>query len=150
MELIAALLRETGIIDDKIKARKYYNDDWFTEHVQRFIPKPIMLYRRVRAVFETIGPQLDEKTKKPLFNDLAWSEADGVLSEILDGFYSDPPDEIFYFYQLSALKEIKRDNLGIPSSARCTRGTNVRTSGWSLCLATTLLRSNSQIFFSPR
>jgi hypothetical protein len=69
------------------------------------------------------GPQLDKKTKKPLLNDLAWSKADGVLSEIFDGFYSDhPPDENFYFYQLSALKEIKRDNLGIPLI--CTRGTH--------------------------
>jgi hypothetical protein len=81
-----------------------------------------MLYRRVRAVFEMFGPQLDEKTKTPLFSDLAWSKADWVLSEILDGFYSDPPDEIFYFYQLSMLKDIKREILGIPL-IRCTSGT---------------------------
>jgi hypothetical protein len=68
---------------------------------------------------------------KPLFNEAAWLKADGVLSEILDGLYSDPPDENFYFYQLSALKEIKRDNLGIPL-IRCTRGTNTveRTHKW--------------------
>jgi hypothetical protein len=62
---------------------------------------------------------------------LAWSKANGVLSEILDGFYSDPPGENFYFYKLTALKEIKRDNLGIPL-IRCTRGTNTveRTHKW--------------------
>jgi hypothetical protein len=114
---------------------------------------PNVLYRRVRAVFETFGPQLEEKTEMPLFNDAAWFKADGVLSVILDGFSSDPPDENFYFYQLSALKEIKRDNLGIPL-IRCTRDiktpSNAHTSGWSRCLATILLGSNSQIFFSPR
>jgi hypothetical protein len=131
MALIQAQLRETGMTDEEIQARKYYNVDWFTARVPRFIPKPSVLYRRVRAVFETFGPQLDEKTKKPLFNDAAWLKADGVLKEILDGLYSDPPDENFYFYQLSALKEIKRDNLGIPL-IRCTRGTNTveRTHKW--------------------
>jgi hypothetical protein len=43
--------------------------DWFKELVLRFISKPRVLYRRVSAVFETFGPQLDEK--KPLPNDLA-------------------------------------------------------------------------------
>jgi hypothetical protein len=51
---------------------------------------------------------LDEKTKKPLFNDIARSKADGVLKDIRAGFFSDPPGENFYFYQLTALKEIKR------------------------------------------
>jgi hypothetical protein len=66
-----------------------------------------------------------------LFNDLAWSKVDGVLSEILDVFYSVPPDENFYFFQLSALKGIKREKLGIPL-IRCTRGANTveRTYKW--------------------
>jgi hypothetical protein len=145
--------KQATMRDDEIKARKYYNIDWFTERVPRFITKPRVLYRRVRAVFETFGPQLDEKTKRPSFNDLARrSKADRVISEILDGFYSDPPDENFLFYQLSALKEIERDNLGI-LLIRCRRGTNTveRMCKWrSRCLATTLFGSNSQMVFSPR
>jgi hypothetical protein len=122
---------ETGMTVEEIEARKYCDVDWFTERVPRFISKPSVLHRRLRALFETFGPQLDEKTKKSLFNDAAWLKADGVLSEILDGSYSDPPDGSFYFEQLSALKEIKRDNLGIPL-IRFTRGTNTveRTHKW--------------------
>jgi hypothetical protein len=41
-----------------------------------------------------------------------WSKANGVLGEILDGFYSDPPGENFYFYKLNALKEINVTTLG--------------------------------------
>jgi hypothetical protein len=78
--------KQATLRDDEIKASKYYTVDWFTERVSRCIPKPRVLYRQVRAVFETFGPHLDEKTKKPLFNDLARSKADEVLSEILDGF----------------------------------------------------------------
>jgi hypothetical protein len=44
-----SFLRETGVTDDEIKARKYYNVDWFSERVPRFIPKPSVLYRRVVA-----------------------------------------------------------------------------------------------------
>jgi hypothetical protein len=73
MELVEAQLKETGSMAvEEIKARKYYNVDWFTDRAPRFIPKPSVLYRRVCAVFETFGPQLDEKTRKPLFNDAAW------------------------------------------------------------------------------
>ncbi len=69
MAVTEALLRENGITGDEIQVHKYYNIDWFTERVPRFIPKLSVLYRRIRAVFETFGPQLDDKTKKPLFND---------------------------------------------------------------------------------
>ncbi len=44
MAVTEALLRETGITGDEIQARKYYNVDWFTERVPRFIPKPSVLY----------------------------------------------------------------------------------------------------------
>jgi hypothetical protein len=44
MAVTEALLRETGITGNEIQARNYYNVDWFTERVLRFIPKPSVLY----------------------------------------------------------------------------------------------------------
>jgi hypothetical protein len=78
--------------DDEIKARKYYNVDWFTECVPRFIPKPRVLYRRVRAVFETFGPALLNEKKLRSHGSTTWrgrKRTRLLLSEILDGFYSD-------------------------------------------------------------
>ena len=43
-----------------------------------------------------MGHLKDSKTGKPLFNVAAWKRADNTLSEILLGFYSDPPNEQFY------------------------------------------------------
>eukprot|EP00956_Cyclotella_meneghiniana_P024296 scaffold48632_cov22-Cyclotella_meneghiniana.AAC.1 len=60
------------------------------------VPPPSYLYWRVRAVFAMYGAMLDSKTGKPLFNAKAWSKANGVLREILKGYYSDPPGVSMY------------------------------------------------------
>jgi hypothetical protein len=91
--------------------------------VDRVALQPHKLYWRVRAVYATFGVKKDSVTSKPLFNAIAWSKAKGVLSEILEGFYSDPPTETFYHYRLRANGEIWRDALGLVL-LKCNRGTN--------------------------
>jgi len=67
-------------------------------------------------VFETFGTKRDEDTNKALFNNKkCWVVANNILKGILEGYYSDPPDENLYTYELTAKGEIKYDALlGLP------------------------------------
>lgn len=70
-----------------------------------------------------LGPKIDLKSGNPLFNNLAWTKAKGVLKEVMSGFYSDPPDKILYRFQLCSNGDIKYDSHGI-SLLSCDRDTN--------------------------
>ena len=58
-----------------------------------------------------------------LFNALAWAKAKCILKEIICGYYSDPPSEILYRYELSSNGEVNVDKNAIPFF-RCSRDTN--------------------------
>lgn len=92
---------------------RYFRRRFFLLRVKRHCLPPAMLYWRVRAVFEVFGIALDAKTKKPLFNDLAWKRANNILNEILLGYYSDPPGIQLYRYQLKKDGSIRVDKYGI-------------------------------------
>ena len=102
---------------------RYFRRRYFVKRVKRHCLPPSKLYWRVRAVFEVFGAAIDKKTGKPLFNDVAWTKANGILKEILCGFYSDPPGEVMYKYELSSNGTIKRDHFGTPL-LKCLRDTN--------------------------
>jgi len=59
-------------------------------------------YFRVRAVYEQYGPLISEKMRQPLFNDISWKKANGVLEEILEGYTSTPPDISFTYHEIDA------------------------------------------------
>jgi hypothetical protein len=73
----------------------------------------IKLYPRVRAVFEFYGPQIDSKSKQPLFSKVKWTKVNNVLSDILCGYHSDPPIVSFYSVQVNRSGEqvVKDDRL---------------------------------------
>jgi hypothetical protein len=96
LEKVKASLRESGLTEDDIAAKQYFNVAFFRERVPRVVLPPSALYWRVRAVYETFGPAVDSDTGKPLFNDAAWAKADNVLKEIVSGHASDPPGFVFY------------------------------------------------------
>ena len=102
---------------------RYFRRRYFLKRVKRHCLPPSKLYWRVRAVFEVFGSQIDSKSNKPLFNNLAWTKANGILKEIICGFYTDPPDEVLYRYQLCSNGNIKYDRHGIPLLS-CDRDTN--------------------------
>ena len=54
-------------------------------------PSPSVLYWRVRAVFELYGKMEDSVTGKPLFNAKAWKNANEILCDIRNGYYSNYP-----------------------------------------------------------
>jgi len=85
-------MRESGMTDDEIKEKKYFNARLFRECVERTVPSPKILYWRVRAVYAIYGNRIDSKTNQPLFNKATWLKANNLLKEILCGYYSDPPD----------------------------------------------------------
>ncbi len=94
----------------------YSHSDWLWQRVRRFVPKPEVLFQRVRDVFVMFGPFKDATTGLPLFNDACWEKAANVLENIRLGYYSDPPG-----IQLYMISGKDRDGLTL---YRCIRGTN--------------------------
>ena len=121
--LVQKLSTEKGLEEDEIRLMRYFRRSYFTKRVRRHCLRPSRLYWRVRAVFETYGCKMDPTTRKPLFDESRWKKANVILKEILKGYYSDPPDECLYKYQLTSKGDIKRDGLGIPL-LHCSRDTN--------------------------
>ena len=116
-------MKKSGLNDEAIKRQRYFNTQLFRDCVDRSIPPPKMLYWRVRAVYATYGPIVDSKSKAPLFNARAWSKANNLLKEILEGYYSDPPGIELYSVRLREDGTIMRNKYGM-EIIECSRGTN--------------------------
>ena len=122
--LVDLLMDKLGLGEDEIKSWRYFKRRYFARRVKRVCLPPSRLYWRVRAVFEMFGPKTDPETGKALFNKRAWTCAKGVMKEILQGYYSDPPGLSLYQHELNESGGIKYDKeLGIPLLA-CKRDTN--------------------------
>ena len=121
---IAKLKEEEGMSDKEIDAMKYFRPHVFDECIERIAPAPKIMYYRVRAVFVLFGNMRDSKTKKPLFNDSAWTKANQVLKEILQGYYSDPPDANLYCKKMSSDGQYVLKNKYGMDLIECHRGTN--------------------------
>jgi hypothetical protein len=116
-------MKNSGLSDDAIKRQRYFNSKLFRDCVDRCVPPPKILYWRVRAVYATYGPLIDSKSKAPLFNARAWSKANNLLKEILEGYYSDPPGIELYSVRLREDGNIMRNKYGM-EIIQCSRGTN--------------------------
>ena len=55
-------------LDALVESELYYRRPWFRQCVSRRVLPPSKLYPRVRAVFKFYGPQIDSKSKQPLFS----------------------------------------------------------------------------------
>lgn len=144
-DLIAAL-KADGLTEKEIEAKEYFDFPFFRKRVPRMVPPPSLHYSRVRAVFALYGQQRDSKTGAPLFNHAAWTKANNVLDEILEGHAADPPGVQvkvmhaiivqycsvlrrpcyriqFYFQTLDSRGEPAFDEHGI-ALIDCNRGTN--------------------------
>ena len=106
---LKAEMKANGKSDEEIDTMMYYNSTVFHDCVDRHAPAPKILYYRVRAVYKLFGNIKDSKTGKPLFNKEAWEKAKNVLSEILCGFYSDPPGFNLYTTRLRNNKPIRNE-----------------------------------------
>jgi hypothetical protein len=111
-EVYTALLT-AGMTAEQIKRKRFWKPRWFRRRCPAYAPKPEVLYKRVRNVFELFGSQLDAKTGKPLFNEAAWEKANNVLKEVLAGHGSDPPGVCFYHPALADDGSIRRDKYGL-------------------------------------
>ena len=120
---VKLILGAKGFSEEDIKAKMYYDVDFFRQRVDRRILPPQQLYWRVRSVYVLFGDKLDSKSRKALFNKRAWNKANNVLKEILLGFYSDPPGISFYTNRLDKRGEPMVDQYGI-ALLDCNRGTN--------------------------
>lgn len=133
-------MRNSGLTDEEIKAQKYYNARLYRGCVDRKVPPPNILYWRVRAVYTMYGMMIDSQTKKPLFGPRAWKKANNVLKDILDGYYSDPPDLVYYTKKLGTNGDVVMNQFGM-EVLECCRGTN-RTESFHKNLTVTFGRWN--------
>ena len=124
LERVKTAMRQSGISDDEITAKMYYNIDFFVACCPRVVLPPSKLYWRVRAVFATYGIKVDSKSKKPLFNDRAWKKANNILKEILKGYASDPPGVPMYIERVDRNGDTKQNKYGLPLFF-CLRGTGL-------------------------
>jgi hypothetical protein len=65
---VTQILEAKGFSKQDIKAKMYYDVDFFCQRVDRRILPPCQLYWRVRSVFSLFGVKVDSKSKVPLFN----------------------------------------------------------------------------------
>jgi hypothetical protein len=121
---VKGVLRKSGMKDEEIEAKMYYDADFFVECVFRAVLPPRLLYWRIRSVFAVWGTKVDGVTGKPLFNKRAWKKANNLLKEILKGCYSDPPGISFYIQKLDKNGEPRTNRYGLPLYW-CLRGTNL-------------------------
>ena len=68
---VMQILEAKGYSKQDIKAKMYYDVDFFRQRVDRIILPPRQLYWRVRSVFDLFGAKVDSKSKMPLFNSRA-------------------------------------------------------------------------------
>jgi hypothetical protein len=73
-----------------------FNFAYIASRVKRYIPTPIVLYHRVKAVFDFFMDKKDTLTGKPLFHAEAKKAAQRLLAAIRRGEFSDPPGVDFY------------------------------------------------------
>lgn len=59
-ESLIAALKADGLTDEEIKAKEYFEFDYFRKRVPRLVPPPSQHYHRVRAVFALYGPQVTQ------------------------------------------------------------------------------------------
>ena len=147
--------KKDGMAVDQIEVERYYNCDLYKDCIDRFIPGPKHLYWRVRSVFVMYGDLVDSKSGKPLFNKEAWTSAKNLLTEteVLRGYYSDPPGVQLYIKRLNPDTSVKKNKYGM-DIIECLRGTNrveayhknlqVTFGGWimGLAMSTVLLAEN--------
>ena len=128
LEELKAHMRAAGQDDKDIEAEMYFNSKFFRACVPRRMLPPKQLYWRVRAVFVTYGGKRDAKSNKPLFNDRAWTKANNILTEILAGYYSDPPGYSFYSIKTKPNGEADTNKYGMVlyDCDRSTSGTEAK------------------------
>jgi hypothetical protein len=106
----------------QIEQKRYFQwKPYFAERVPRHVPRPSLLYKRVRAVFSLFGKQMDVDSGKHLFNANAWKKANLLLKEIAKGYASDIPGKT-YFYQrlgIDGMPKVDADGLPLYNSSRC-------------------------------
>jgi hypothetical protein len=123
MKHLVDRMKDSGVTDGEIERMKYFNSQIFISCVERQVPPPSILYWRVRAVFALYGSMIDGKTNKPLFTAKAWAKAKGILTEILLGYYSDPPGMCMYTKRMRRNGTVHKNKYGI-EMIECIRGTN--------------------------
>jgi hypothetical protein len=122
MERLKSILH---LSDKEILNLRYYKRSFFTKRVRRYVLPPSRLYWRVRAVIEAYATRRDADSNKPLFNKLCWQKANGILQEILLGYYSDPPGLDMYQYEIDPYGAIKLDTRLNTPLLKCRRDTNM-------------------------
>lgn len=100
-----------------------WNFRYIALRVKRVIPPPMVLYYRMKAVFDFFANKLDTDSLKPLFNELAKKKANLVLEMVRYGYLSDPPGAEFYTRKTDQYgrEMVDKDGLWL---YRCFRGTN--------------------------
>jgi hypothetical protein len=112
-----------GLTDTNWEKMLAYRFKYIAQRVRRRIPAPDMLYKRVKVVFDFFQDQLDSKTQKPLFNELARQKAASVLTTIKSGYLSDPPGYSFYVRRFRTNGKPMTDKKGL-QLYRSIRGTS--------------------------
>ncbi len=110
--------------EEEIKAKLYYNVDFFVECCFQCCLGSQLLYWHVRSVFAVWGTKIDSVTRKPLFNNRTWKKANNILKEILKGCYSDQPGISFYIQKIDKNGEAQINQYGL-NLYWCLHGTNL-------------------------
>jgi hypothetical protein len=99
-----------------------FNFAYIALRVKRYIPSPMVLYYRVKAVFDFFMDKKDTLTGKPLFHAEAKKAAQRDLAAIRRGEFSDPPGVDFYVRKTdkSGREMVDSDGLWLYRSIRGT------------------------------
>jgi hypothetical protein len=93
MKAVEAYLKTKNLLLSKLLQS---DPKWLWKQIRRWIPPPDILYPRVKALFDTFGNLICEKTKLPLFSADARKQAELMLESIRKGHLSDPYNVALY------------------------------------------------------
>lgn len=100
-----------------------FDYDYIAKRVRRRVPPPMMLYHRLKAVFDFFKDKKDSQTGHTLFTKTNMNKFNNMLEMIKKGFASDPTHFSMYVPKTDNHGRVMVDNDGLPLY-RSIRGTS--------------------------
>ena len=118
-------IRRCYDLDDKVWRNKVAFDFRFiAKRVRRRIPPPMILSKRLDAVYNLFENAIDFTTNRPLFNDKAKEKVKNILEMTRAGYLSDPHGVSFYVNLYNEDGTLHLDKRGL-QLYRSVRGTSL-------------------------
>lgn len=119
VEDVKAVLESKG---DSWEKRLAFDFDYIAKRVRRRVPPPLVLYHRLKAVYDFFKDRVDSKKNQKLFNQRSRNKFENMLELVKMGYASDPDHISLYAPKTDSFGRpmVDRDGLKLYRSIRGT------------------------------